>query len=153
MEQARALELELEKHEAEGHEEGLGDFNPKIVHFVNPKTKELFAIKHYRLHVIDGKRYFEYPKGSKNLWFENRHPAGRLEVKELPRGGKEFIAHVEQEHVEWVPPKTQDQLLAERYTEMENRNKKLEQELAAIKAELAGTAKSSKQVTTKARKA
>lgn len=107
--------------------EVLGDFNPHQVHFRDPLTKQVSAIKAFRVHIHQGIKYYEYPKGSGNLWWEDRKPAGRLGEDGKPVRSKE--------HVAWEPPKTADQTIAEKNATLAQENAKLAKELEAIKRE------------------
>ena len=105
----------------------LGDFNPLVVHTIDPKTKKVLKVNPFRLIIAKGQRFYEWPKGSSNLWFENREPAGRLSEKGEPITGAE--------HIVWNPPVTMDATVGQANKVLEQENKKLMAELASIKQE------------------
>jgi len=106
-----------------------GDFNPLIVHYRDDKTKRVVKTNSFRCIAHKGVRFYEWPKGSGNLWWENQEPAGRLSDKGEPIQGAA--------HVEWAPPPTQDEAVASQFKAMEMENKRLMLELSAIKKEQA----------------
>lgn len=54
-------------------------------HIRDPKTHKIVEIKAYRLHILNGKRYFERPSGSGEFYFEGgeraENPFAQPEVK------------------------------------------------------------------------
>lgn len=108
----------------------LGDFDPKRVQWRDPKTGRVIKVKPYRLVIENHEKFFEYPKHSGNLWYENRMPAGRWEHIE----GKRVIKKGA-EHVEYVAPLTADEKIMLDVLQTKEKNRQLEAELAAIKAE------------------
>ena len=105
----------------------LGDFDPLKVHTIDPKTKQVLRVNPFRVIISKGQRFYEWPKGSGNLWFENREPAGRLTEKGEPVTGAK--------HEVWNPPMTMDASVGMSNKVLEQENKKLMAELAAIKQE------------------
>lgn len=112
---------------AEKQEVKLGDFDPLIVHYRDKLSKRVIKANPFTVIVHKGVRYYEWPKGSKNLWFEDRHPAGRLSDAGEPIRDKA--------HIEFTPPTTVDEQVGRANAVLENENKKLMAELAAIKKE------------------
>lgn len=105
-----------------------GDFNPLQVHFRDPQTKQIVDVKAYRLIIDQGTRFYEYPKGSSNLWWENREPAGVLGEDGRPIRGAE--------HKVWTPPVTVDQTIAQENATLKQDRDKIAKELEAIKKEM-----------------
>lgn len=104
----------------------LGDFDVRQVTVRDPVTKRIVKQNPYRLMVIEGVSYFEHPKGSGNLWYGDKSPAGRFEKGKIVK---------EAAHIAWEPPKTEDELLAGQMAAMKQENDKLLLELAEIKKE------------------
>ena len=127
-----------------------GGFDPRIVHERDPRTGRIKKVNAYRLTVQDSVRYYEWPKFSGNLWYEDRTPAGRWEEKEDPKT-KRVVKKVVigAEHKEYIAPLTEDQQLAKDILETKAENEKLKQELAAIQKESKPVVKSKEKVTTK----
>lgn len=109
----------------------LGDFDPRVVHYRDQKTGRLVDVKPFRVHVEEGERFYEYPKNSGNLWYENRLPAGRWEADD--KGSRKIVRGAD--HKTWTPPPTEDELLKQSQFELESKNTALEKEVAALKAE------------------
>lgn len=101
----------------------LGDFDPKQVHYFNPKTRQVEKVNPFRVIISQGVRYYEWPKGSGNLWWEDRTFAGALNSDGQPVRGKA--------HTEWKPKVTVDEQVA-------IENAMLNQELEKVKKELEG---------------
>lgn len=98
----------------------------KRVHIRDTKGR-LLHVQPYRLHIISGRQYFERPKGSGNLFFENGDHAGRIKAGNL--------VDPKAEHIEYVVPKTGAEKL---YDDLQVRTQELEAaraELEAIKKE------------------
>jgi len=110
----------------------LGDFDPRVVQYRDPVTKLVTKHNPYKLIVADGVRYFEHPKGSGNLWYENREHAGRLEKGVIMK---------DVTHKVYIAPVTEDQKLASQVSTTRQENERLLRELAEIKRELAAKAK------------
>lgn len=106
----------------------LGDFDPLVIHHRDPVSKRLVKTNPYKLHIVDGIRYFEHPKGSGNLWYEDRTHAGRYEAGKVIKGAA---------HKAYVAPLTQDEILARDISTTKQENERLLKELAEIKKELA----------------
>jgi hypothetical protein len=100
-------------------------------HTTDPRTGKVSLTNPYRLHVINGVRYFERPVGSYNLWYENNIPAGRL------KPAKEGSGEVERgvAHVEWKAPPTGAEKIAAELSSATAEAEALRKELAAIRAE------------------
>jgi hypothetical protein len=109
----------------------LAGFDPKVVHYVDPKTRRVEKEVHFRCHVEKGVRYYEWPKSSGNLWFGDRTAAGRWETAK--NGALEVI--VGAKHKDWVAPLTDDQKLARDYNSVMQENARMKQELNSIKKE------------------
>lgn len=107
----------------------LGGFDPKIVHHRDPHTGQLVKVNPFRVIIDNGVRFYEWPKGSGNLWWENRTFAGRLDERGRPVRGKA--------HEKYAPPLTMDQKIAQHNMVLEQENKKLAAELQEIKQERA----------------
>lgn len=114
-----------------GKEEVLGDFDPRVVEKRDARSGRVISRNPFRLHVIDGKRFYEHPCGSKNLWYQNRRPAGRLDFdsKGAPK------ALLGEDHEVWVKPLSADEKLAQEINDIKARNAALEKELQLMKAE------------------
>lgn len=109
--------------------EGLGDFDPKKIHYVNPKTRMVERVNPIRVIIDNGVRFIEWPKGSGNLWWENRTFAGALNEKGKPiRGAK---------HQPYSPPLTQDERIAQHNQVLERENKRLALEVEQMRRERA----------------
>ena len=105
----------------------LGGFNPLVTQERDPKTGKVMKLNPFTIIVHKGVRFYEWPKASKNLWFENRAFAGRL--------GDDGIPVKDQKHVAWVPKLTEDAKVGQHNQVLEKENVRLMQELSAIKAE------------------
>lgn len=106
------------------------------------KYGRVLQINPYRLHVIDGLKGFERPVGSGNLWYENNEPMGRLkEVVDEKTKKVTRSFEIGAPHVEYVPPLTADQKIAQENAEQKTKNAALESELAQLKAEQAAERK------------
>ena len=108
-------------------EEVLGDFDPLVVHRRDGKSGLLVSVKPFKMIAHKGIRFYEYPVGSSNLWFENRKFAGRLSDSGEPIQGKE--------HEKWVAPSTHDQKIGRANDSLKQENVKLMAEISAIKKE------------------
>jgi len=128
--------MENQQHKA------LGDFDPHVVHHRDERTKRVVKVNPYRLFVHKGTRYFEWPKGSGNLWYENREPAGRLSESGEPVIGAK--------HEDFEPPMTADEQLAIQQMSLEQENRRLQAELTAIKKEREGDAAIARDAASKA---
>jgi len=104
----------------------LGDFDPRVVHTRNPKTGRVIRVNPFKLIVERGSRYYEHPVGSGNLYFEDRHVAGRLEKGLVLLGA---------EHKEWIIPLSDDEQIARKYAQTEQENQRLNRELGELKQE------------------
>ena len=104
----------------------LGDFDPRIVHTRDPKTGRVIRVNPFKLIVERGKRYYEHPVGSGNLYYEDRSLAGRFEKGLVVLGA---------EHKEWAVPLTEDEQISRKYAQTEQENQRLMRELEEIKAE------------------
>jgi len=105
----------------------------------DPKTGMITHSNPYTLRVVAGAdggkmRLWERPAHSGNIWDKNGKPVGRYE-KSMVDGKmvSKFIPGAK--HKEWVPPLTQDQVLAKSLMSKDSRIAELEKELASIKAE------------------
>lgn len=95
------------------------------------------TVNTYRLHIINGVKCFERPVGSKNLFFENDDPAGRLIEEFDPKNPKKRVKYDfdhNAEHVAYVPPATRAELERQENENLRKKNAALEAELKAIKA-------------------
>jgi len=107
----------------------LGDFDPRIVHERDPKTNRITRINAHRVICHEGIRYYEWPKNSRNLWYENKLPAGRLDKSGSPdRDAK---------HEAYIPPRTEQDDFADKLVAKDHENKKLSAEMELVKRELA----------------
>lgn len=113
-------------------EQTLGDFNPLKVQTIDPKTKRVVEKKPFTVYCVKGSRYYEYPVGSGNLWYEDRSFCGRKGERSA-KG--EFDIQVGEAHVKWEPPATADQTVAVEAASLKVENAKLLAELADIKKE------------------
>lgn len=105
----------------------LGDFNPKIIHHRNPRTGMIEKVVPIRVIMDNGVKFIEWPKGSGNLWWENRTFAGALNEKGRPvRGAK---------HMPYTPPLTQDERIAQANMVLEKENKRLALEVEQLRRE------------------
>lgn len=103
----------------------------------DPKTGVIVRRDPYILRVTaaaeGGKsRLYERPAGSGNLWDRKGEPIGRWVIDEKTKRGK-FVAGAP--HIEFIPPKTADQKLAQSVSEKDVKIAELEKELAAIRVE------------------
>lgn len=92
----------------------------------------------YRLHVYEGRRLFERPVGSGNVWYENNEPAGRMEFTILGTGQQKKKWNEAAKHELWVPPVSEDARVSEENAKLQKANEQLMQELENIRAERAG---------------
>lgn len=100
------------------------------------KYGKVVEINPYRLHIIEGQRAFERPINSGNLWYENNQPMGRLKTEFNEKTKKKvFSIELGAPHIEYVPPPTTDQVVAQEISATKQENESLKQELAALKAE------------------
>lgn len=81
------------------------------------KTGEIIRFQPFRLRIINSVRYYERPKGSCNLVYENGEHAGRFIDGQVDLSAK---------HVEFIEPKTITK------EDLEQENAELRRELAAI---------------------
>ncbi len=100
-------------------------------HRTDPITGETKMVNQYRLHILNGVRYFERPVGSGNLWFENNQPAGRL-VGFTAQGAKVDLTEA---HKAYTPPPTGAERIAAELAAKDAALAQAHAELAAIKAE------------------
>ena len=114
---------------AESQESMLGGFDPRVVHERDPITNRIIRTNAHRVLCIDGIRYYEWPKGSRNLWYENREAAGVLDKDGKPKRGAS--------HVDWVAPRSEADDLNDVVAAKDQENKKLAAEMEVIKKELA----------------
>jgi hypothetical protein len=105
----------------------LAGFNPLVVQNRDPKTGKVVSAEHFTMIAHKGVRFYEWPKASKNLWFENRTFAGRLGDDGIPVKGSE--------HVAFVPKLTEDQAIGMQNQVLEKENERLMLELSEIKKE------------------
>lgn len=106
----------------------LGDFDPRVVHHRDPKTGRVVRVNPFKMIVERGKRYYEHPVGSGNLWHEDRTHAGRFEQGMIILGA---------DHKVYVAPLSEDQKLARQYAQLAQEKAKLAKELEEIKQEQA----------------
>lgn len=97
-----------------------------LVTHTNPYTLRVVKLENE-----EKAHYFERPVGSGNLWNKAGDAIGRW-IKDEKGKGK-YIA--EAKHINFIPPETQDAKVAREVIETRERNKVLEAELAALKAE------------------
>ncbi len=102
----------------------------------------LVSVDHYRLHNAGGTSYYERPKFSGNLWFENNEPAGRVEYKANEKGKltKHLLIGEEYPHQEYVKPLSGAEAIAAELAQAKA-------ELAQIKAEQSAKAQTEVKVT------
>lgn len=106
------------------------------------KFGKIVEVRPYRLHFIGGEKAFEWPVGSKNLWFENNEPAGRLiETTDEKTGKKVQKFDFTAAHVDYVRPLGQDEQAALEMQDIKTQNAALQAELAALRAEQAAALK------------
>ncbi len=96
-------------------------------HVTDKLTGKVTAANLYTLHVINGTQYWERPIGSKNLFFLSGDPAGRLTAPDA--------VDAKAEHVEFTPPLTGTEALAQELGAKDLELAAARKELAAIKAE------------------
>lgn len=100
------------------------------------KYGKVIEINPYRMHCIGPMKGFERPIGSKNLWYENNEPMGRLvETRDEKTKVTTLSFDLGAPHLEWTAPLTADQQIARESAEMKATNSALQAELAAMKAE------------------
>jgi hypothetical protein len=105
----------------------LAGFNPLVVHKRDSKTGKNVGAEHFTMICHKGVRFYEWPKASKNLWFENRAFAGRLGEDGIPVKGEP--------HVAFKPKLTVDQTIGMHNQVLEKENERLMLELSEIKNE------------------
>lgn len=81
----------------------------------------------YKLHIIGGKKYYERPVGSGNLWYENNESAGRMLAGN--------IIDKKADHIDWIPPKTGAEKLYEDLATTKQQLDAARAEIDAIKKE------------------
>jgi len=97
-----------------------------IVQHRDKKTGRVVSENPYRMRKHEGVSYFERPKGSGNLFFENNEPAGRYaEGKFLPNAP----------HIEWAAPLSEDEKIKQAVAAAQDEAARLKAELAEIKRE------------------
>jgi len=94
------------------------------------KRGRLVATNHYRLHILNGRRYFERPVNSGNVWDEAGNPSGRFDTKTRTVDEKA-------PHVEYVAPLTGAESIAKELANTKMREEQLKAELENIKRERA----------------
>lgn len=104
--------------------ETLGDFNIEVVHQRDARTGRIIGINPFNIIAHNGVKYYEWPKGSGNLWWKNREFAGALGEDGRPVRGKA--------HKKYEPPITDDERLARENMTLKQQNEKLAKELAEI---------------------
>lgn len=115
----------------------LACFDVNRTHMFDKKTKRLVGKNPYRLFVIDGEKFFEWPVGSGNCWYKNKRFAGRVATN--AKGDR--CIDKKAKYKEWTPPLTEDQKLAKEVSTIKQENERLQAELAAIKKEQAAATK------------
>lgn len=116
--------------DTEVQEVKLGEFDPRVVQERDSVTKRIKRVNAHRVLCVKGIRYYEWPKGSLNLWYENRKPAGRLHAKT----GEVIIGA---QHEQWEAPRNESDDLRDALNAKDFQNQQLMKELEAIKKELA----------------
>lgn len=101
----------------------------------------LIAETPYTLHIQKGTRFYEAPKSSGNLWYEENglftKPAGRIVAGQIDTTAK---------HIEYAPPKVGVAAAEAENQTLKQKMEALEAELSAIKKEKAVTEKAQKLV-------
>lgn len=97
-----------------------------IVQQRDKKTGRVISENPYRMRKHEGVAYFERPKGSGNLFFENNEPAGRYEAGKFMPDAK---------HIEWVAPLSEEEKVKQAVAAAQDEAAKLKAELAEIKRE------------------
>lgn len=113
----------------ESQESTLGGFDPRVVHERDQETQRIKRVNAHKVICFEGIRYYEWPKGSRNLWWEDRTPAGRLNADGRPVRGEA--------HVEWEAPIDLAQELEGKLKEKDFQTRQLMKELEALKKEKA----------------
>lgn len=103
------------------------DFDFKKIHEFDPRTRELVRLNPIRVIKDNGVTFVEWPKGSGNLWWEDKTFAGAMDEKGKPVRGKK--------HSKWEPPLTMDQKVAMQNMVLEKENKRLALEVAQMRKE------------------
>lgn len=108
----------------------------------------LVKINLYRKYIIQGTEYYERPRNSGNLFFENNQPAGRMELEFGPDGKiasktlklgephKEFVAPVSGAEAVAAALGTAQEQLLEAQAELAQIKKERDEALAQAKAAL-----------------
>lgn len=126
--------IETEKQEMEG------GFDLTVTH----RDKKSGRITHktpYILRMIKGadgtgkRKLFERPVGSGNLFDGQNRPCGRWLKETNADGDLTEKYDPKAKHIDFIPPKTDDQKLAASVLEKDSRIAELERELAAVKLE------------------
>lgn len=102
-------------------------------HDTDRLTGKISLVNPYTLHIINATQYYERPIGSKNLWYLNGEPAGRL------TGPTEVDAKAK--HVEYKAPLSGTEKMAQELSAKDLELAAARAELAAIKAEKEATIK------------
>jgi hypothetical protein len=121
---------EMEESEVKG-------FDMRVTHR-DPRTGQITRRDPYIMRTVkkDGggsAQYFERPSGSGNLFDGQGNPCGRWDATK--KEGERYDAKAS--HIAWERPKTEDEKLANALIAADAKNKALEAELAAVKAESA----------------
>lgn len=81
----------------------------------------------YRMHAINGVKYFEHPVNSGNLWYEDlKTPAGRIVAGKVDKEAK---------HTEYVPPLADGERTIRELELLKKQNDELKRELEALARE------------------
>lgn len=97
-----------------------------IVHRRDKKTGRVTEVNAYVMRKHQGVSYFERPKGSGNLFFENNEPAGRYEAGKF---------NLEAKHIDWVAPLSPEESVQQAVASAMSENARLKAELSEIKRE------------------
>lgn len=97
------------------------------VHHRDARTGRITKVTPYKMRAVHGVQYFEYPIGSGNLWYKNGEEAGRA--------GDSGKVNPKAAHEVWERPLSADEKEAQKYSQLEQENKKLLLELEEVKRE------------------
>ena len=122
-------------------------FNPKQVDIRDPHTKQIVERRAYTLMVHKGVRFYEYPQGSGNLWYEPDIEAGKLPVA----AGRIVKGEITEgaPHVEWKAPVTEADIVHVELAKERQKSEAILKELEELKREKQFSAKVEDKVAAK----
>lgn len=95
------------------------------------KTGRIQQNNTYRLHIVQGKRYFERPTGSGHLYYESNEPAGQLVWE---NDGKKKVIKEGAEHRAYSKPLTVNEQMQREFDGRGTKIQSLEAKIAELEA-------------------